>query len=176
MSYSTEGSPTYPLQRCDRCCVVWQGGPHYLPPCGHNFLLPDVQTQVQPTKPLEMTLRILHRARKPGHNYFIGSDSIQLHYYKPTALQSYQGGYPSSQPVSGLFNLAQHNGCPFGSVGIDKPGGEPLFRDPIHKPTDSPLDAYDIYSSYLNPRIVLTHHRHSNALPSGPNKSFANLL
>jgi hypothetical protein len=38
--------------------------------------------------------------------------------------------------------LAHHNGCPFGPVGIDKPGGEPPFRKPIHEPTDSLLDAY----------------------------------
>jgi len=36
-----------------------------------------VQSLVQPTKPLKIAPRILHRVWKPGHHSFIGRESIQ---------------------------------------------------------------------------------------------------
>jgi len=100
------------------------------------------QTLDEPTEPLEMTLRIPHRARKPDHHYFIGGECIQAYHCKLITLPNYQGGYSNSQSVFGLLILAHNNGYPFGPIEIDKREAEPLFREPIHKPTDSTLLAY----------------------------------
>ena len=119
-------------------------------------------------EPLEILLRIFHRAQKPGHHSFIGGKSIQAHHLEPGALPGHQGGYLSSQSVSSLLVLAYNDGCPFSPVGIIKPRDEPLFWELTHKLADSPLDAYNVLSGDLNSRVALTHNCHPNALQSGP--------
>jgi len=53
--------------------------------------VPSVQTLVQPAKPQQVPLRILRRARKPGHHSLVGGKSIQAHYLEPEALPGHQG-------------------------------------------------------------------------------------
>ena len=58
-------------------------------------------------------------------------------------------------------------GCPIGPLGIKKLGGEPLFREPIYKPTNGSLDIYEVFPGDLDLWIAITHKGHQNALLSG---------
>ena len=169
LSHAAEWSPSHPLQRHDWCCVYTE---HKADPFGFLLALIDppmagVQSLVQPTKPLKIAPRILHRARKPGHHSFVRRESTQAHHLEPRALPSCQGWYFASQPIPGLFVLAYHNGSPSGPVSINELGGEPLFRELIHKPTNCSLDTYKVFLGDLDLRITVAHNSHPDALPSG---------
>jgi hypothetical protein len=64
--------------------------------------------------------------------------------------------YPGSQLILGQFIVADHNGCPFCPVRVDQPGGEPLFRELIHKQANWLLDIRKVFPGDLTSRVVLT--------------------
>lgn len=94
-------------------------------------------------------------AWKPGHHSLLGGESIQAHHPEPGAILGHQGTHPSSKQVTSLLVLANHDGCLFSPVGIDQPGGEPLFRELINKPADSSLDVNKVHFGDLESPNIL---------------------
>jgi hypothetical protein len=46
---------------------------------------------------------------------------------------------------------------------FDQPGGEPIFWEPIHKPTDRSLNIYEIIPIDLLSGIIFTYNGHPDA-------------
>ena len=77
-------------------------------------------------------------------------------------------GYSINQPVLGRFIVADHNSRPFRPIGFDQPGGEPLFRELVHKSANRLLDIRKVLFGDLTRRIILLDNGHPKALPSDP--------
>ena len=124
LPHTTEGSPTQTPQHGDRGCIdaEHQADPFGLLPALIHSLVPSIQTLVQPPKSQQVPLRILRRARKPGHHSLVGGKSVQVHYLEPGSLPGHQGRYPGSQPILGHFIVADHNSRPSSPIGINQPG------------------------------------------------------
>jgi len=78
---------------------------------------------------------------------------IQAHYFEPGALPGEGGGYPISQPILGRFIVA---------------GGEPIFREIIHKLADRPRNILKVLFGELILWIIFTDNSQPNALPRDP--------
>ena len=124
------------------------------------------QAPVQSAKSLQIKQSILHRGREPGRHSLVCRKSIQTHQPETGVLPCPQGWYVTSQPIPGFFIL-EHNGSPLSPEHINKPGGEPLFRELIHKPAKSSLNVSEVIFGDLSLQIALTDNGHPDALPSG---------
>jgi len=131
-----------------------------------DSLLAGIQSLVQPTESLKITLPIPRTGRKPSHHSLKGRESLQTKHFEPREIPCPQRCYIASQPVSGLFLLAYHNGRPFSPVGIDELVGEPLLRETVHKPINCPLDVEDVLLGDLPLWVGITDNGHSQTLLS----------
>ena len=81
LPHTTEEPPSQSLQRIDRGCADTE---HKSDPIGPllalvNSPVAGVQPHVQPAEAQQVPLRILRRARKPGHDPLVRGKGMQAH-------------------------------------------------------------------------------------------------
>ena len=80
----------------------------------------------------------------------------------------HSGLYFAVQPIAHIRVLAYHIGSPFSPVGMDEPGGVPLLRELIHKPTNRLLYVNKVLLGDLNVWVALTDDGHPQILLISP--------